>query len=67
MYSKEFLNKNLCGFIPKTSTTDLNMGLNYFVHEGYIKGEITAIVSSDVEEAFNFAWAPSVLKNLQES
>jgi len=31
------------------------------------KGEITAIVSLDVEGAFNSAWAQSVLKYLQES
>jgi len=43
------------------------MALKYFVQEGFSKGEITAIVSLDVEGAINSAWAPSVLKNLQES
>jgi len=64
---KEFLNKNQYGFIPQTKTTDANMVLKHFVQEGFSKGEITAIVSLYVEGAFNSAWAPSVLKNLQGS
>jgi len=43
------------------------MALKDFVQEGFSKGEITAIVRLDVEGAFKSAWAPSVLKNLQES
>jgi len=38
------------------------MALKDFVQEGFSKGEITAIVSLDVEGAFTSAWAPSVLK-----
>jgi hypothetical protein len=37
------------------------------VQEGFSRGKITATVSLDVEGAFNSAWWPSVLKNLQES
>jgi len=61
-YSMEFLNKNQYGFIPQTSSTDAIMALKDFVQKGFSKGEITAIVSLDVEGAFNSAWAPSVLK-----
>jgi len=43
------------------------MTLKDFAQEGFSKGEITAIVSLDVERAFNSAWAQIVLKNLQES
>jgi len=43
-------------FIPQTSTTDAIMALKDFVQEGFSNGEITAIVSLDVEGASNFAW-----------
>jgi len=63
----EFLNKNQYGFKPQTSTIDAIMAVKELVQEGFSKGEITVIVSLDVEGAFNSAWVPSVLKNLQES
>jgi len=43
------------------------MAVKEFVQEGFSRGEITVTVSLDVEGAFNAAWWPSVLKNLQES
>jgi hypothetical protein len=43
------------------------MAVKEFVQEGFSRGEITVTVSLDVEGAFNSAWWPSVLKNLQES
>jgi hypothetical protein len=67
MYTTEFLNRNQYGFIPQTNTTDAVMALKEFVQEGFSKGEITVIVSLDVEGAFNSAWVPSILKSLQES
>jgi hypothetical protein len=62
IHSTEFLNKNQYGFIPQTSTIDAIMAVKEFVQDGFSKGEITVIVSLDVEGAFNSAWAPSVLK-----
>jgi len=38
------------------------MALKDFVQEGFSESEITAIVSLDVEGAFNSTWAPKVLK-----
>ena len=38
------------------------MAVKEFVQEAFSKGEITVTVSLDVEGAFKFAWAPSVLK-----
>jgi hypothetical protein len=67
IYSTGFLNRNQYGFIPQTSTIDAIMAVKEFVLEGFSKGEITVTVSLDVEGAFNSAWWPSVLKNLQES
>jgi hypothetical protein len=67
MNSTEFLKKNQDGFIPQTSTIDAIIAVNTFVQEGFIRGEITVTVSLDVEGAFNSAWWPSVIKNLQES
>ena len=67
MYTTEFFNRNQCGFIPQTNTTDAVMALKEFVEEGFSKGEITVMVSLDVEGAFNSEWVPNVLKSLQES
>jgi hypothetical protein len=43
------------------------MAVKEIVQEGFSRGEITVTVSLDVDGAFNSAWWPSVLKNLQES
>jgi hypothetical protein len=43
------------------------MAVKEFVQEGFTRGEITVMVSLDVEGAFNSACWPSVLKNLQEN
>ena len=67
IHSTEYLNRNQYGFIPQTSITDAIMAVKEFVQEGFSKKEITARISLDVEGAFNSAWWPSVLKNLQES
>ena len=67
MNTTEFLNRNKYGFIPQTNTTDAVMALKEFVEEGFSKGEITVIVSLDVEGAFNSAWVRSVPKSLQQS
>jgi hypothetical protein len=42
------------------------MAVKVFVQEGSSRGKITVTVSLDVEGAFNSAWWPSALKNLQE-
>jgi len=42
------------------------LALKYFVQEVFSKGEITAIVSLDVQGVFKSPCAPNVLKNLQE-
>jgi hypothetical protein len=42
------------------------MAVKEFVQEGFSRGEITVTLILDVEGAFNSAWWPSVLKNLQE-
>jgi hypothetical protein len=65
IYTTEFLNSNQYGFIPQTSTIDAMMVVKEFVQEGFRKGEITVIVSLNVEGSFNTAWVPSVLKSLQ--
>ena len=43
------------------------MTVKEFIQEGFSKGEITLTVRLEVEGAFNSAWVPGVLKNLQES
>jgi hypothetical protein len=67
IYSTEYLKSNQYGFIPQKSTIDAIMEVKEFIQEGFRKGEITVTVSLDVEGAFNSAWWPGVLRNLQES
>jgi len=66
VYSTDYLNHNQYGFTPQTSTIDAIKAATEFIEEGFSRGEITATVSLDVEGAFNSAWPPSVLYNLQE-
>jgi hypothetical protein len=42
------------------------MAVKEFAEKGF-RTEVTAIISLDVEGAFNSAWWPSILKNLKES
>jgi hypothetical protein len=42
------------------------MAVTDFIEEGFKTGEITAVVSLDVEGAFNSAWTPSVLNKFKE-
>jgi hypothetical protein len=67
IYVTEYLKKNQYEFIPQTSTINAIMTVKEFVQERFSIGKITGTVSLDVEGAFNSAWWPSVLKNLQES
>jgi len=66
-YSTGYLNKNQYGFRPQTSSIDAVLALKEFVEDGFRTGEITIIVSLDVEGAFNAAWWPAILKSLKDS
>jgi hypothetical protein len=59
------MNNNQYGFIPQKSTTDEAIAVRHFVQEGLKAGEVLILVSLDVKCAFDAAWWPSILKNLQ--
>jgi len=61
------MNKKQYNFRPQRSTIDAVMTLTDYVEEGFISGEVTVLVSLDVEGAFNSAWWPSILKSLIDS
>jgi len=67
IHTTEYLNKNQHGFRPQTSTIDAVKALIDYIEEGFSSGEITVLVSLDVEGAFNLAWWPSILKSLNDS
>ena len=48
------------------STIDAAMAIKNFVEQGLARGEVIAIVSLDVEGAFDAAWWPGILKELRE-
>ena len=52
--------------MPQTSTTDAALAVKKYVEEGFRSGEVTVLVSLDVEGAFNSAWWPSILKGLRD-
>jgi hypothetical protein len=43
------------------------MAVKEFVEKVFRRGKVTAILSLDVDGAFNSAWWPSILKSLKES
>ena len=68
IHTTEYLNKNQHGFRPQTSTIDDAVkALIDYVEERFSSGEVTVLVSLDVEGAFNSAWWPSILKSLNDS
>jgi len=67
VHTTEYLNKNQHGFRPQASTIDSVKALIDYVEEGFSSGEVTVLVSLDVEGAFNSAWWPSILKSLNDS
>jgi len=65
--STGYLNKNQYGFRPQTSSIDAVLALYEYIEGGFRTGEVTILVSLDVEAAFKAAWWPAVLKSLNDS
>lgn len=63
----EYLNKNRYGFRPQTSAIDAVLALKDYIEDGFRLGEVTILVSLDVEATFNAAWWPAILKSLNDS
>ena len=58
------LNKNQFGFRPQTSTVDAIMTVKDFVEENLRNKNSVALISLDVQGAFDSAWWPSILNAL---
>jgi len=55
VYSRGHLNENQFGFRPQKSTTDAAMVLKGFVQNSLAAGDVIALVSLDVQGAFDAA------------
>ena len=65
VFSQGFVNGNLFGFTPQKGTIDAAMAVKVFVKEGLAAGEVIALVSLDVQGAFDAVWWPRILKELR--
>jgi hypothetical protein len=43
------------------------LALQEYIEDGFRTGEVTILISLDVEAAFNAAWWPAILKSLKDS
>jgi len=66
-YSPGHMNENQFGFRPQKSTVDAAMAIKAFVQETLDAGEIIALISLDVQGAFDAVWWPGVLRELRET
>jgi hypothetical protein len=64
--SKGYMNENQYDFRPHTSSIDATMTTKNFVEQGLANGEVMAVVSLDVQGAFDAAWWPGILKELRK-
>lgn len=64
--SKDMLNKNQFGFQPQTSTVDAIMTVKEYIEESLRNKESVAMISLDVEGAFDSAWWPGILNALKD-
>jgi ribonuclease HI len=66
VYTKGYMNENQFGFRPQKSTIDAAMVVKEFVQESLAAGEVIALVSLDVQGAFDAAWWPAILKEMRD-
>jgi hypothetical protein len=66
LYNNDLLNQNQFSFSPQESTTEAAMAVKGSIDEALKKGQIVALVSLDVIDAFDAAWWPSILKPLKD-
>jgi len=66
VYSRGYMSDNQFGFRPQKSTVDAALVIKNFVQESLDAGEVIALVSLDVEGAFDAAWFPGILRELKE-
>ena len=66
VYSWGHLNENQFGFRPQISTIDAAMVVKEFVQNSLAAGDVIALVSLDVQGAFDAAWWPAILKEMRD-
>lgn len=66
VYSRGHMSDNHFGFRPQKSTVDAALVIKNFVQESLDAGEVIALVSLDVQGAFDAAWWPGILRELKE-
>jgi len=59
------MSDNQFGFRPQTSTVDAALAIKTFVQES-LDAEVIAMVSLDVQGAFDAAWWPGILREMKE-
>jgi hypothetical protein len=60
------MNENQFGFRPQKSTIDADMVVKEFVQDSLAAGDVIALVSLDVQGAFDAAWWPAILKEMRD-
>jgi hypothetical protein len=58
VYSRGYMSDNQFGFRPQKSTVDAALVIKDLVRESLDSGEVIALVSLDVQGAFDAAWWP---------
>jgi hypothetical protein len=66
VYYRGHINENQFGFRPQKSTIDAAMVVKEFVQDSLAEGHIIALVSLDVQGAFDTAWWPAILKEMRD-
>ena len=66
VYSPGHINENQYGFRPQKSTIDAAMVVKEFVEDSLAEGDVIALVSLDVQGAFDAAWWPAILKEMRD-
>jgi len=60
VYTRGHMNENQFGFRPQKSTVDAALSIKYFVQKSLEAGDVVALLSLDVQGAFDAAWWPGI-------
>ena len=56
VYSRGYMNEKQFGFRPQKSTVEAALTIKTFVQESLDAGDVIALISLDVQGAFDAAW-----------
>ena len=65
LHSRNLLSQNQYGFTPQTSTIDAVMDLKDYIQRSMEEGQYAALISLDVQGAFDATWWPQILYSLK--